>query len=118
MAAELGDAVRIVKVDTEAEPELSSQLQVRTKRGALFCPTQPTQLFAVPRPRAPLRPRFKAFRRSSSSPRRKTRLRWCAPRARAACRRGLYPDPLFAPLQRAEGLLPASTVMKIIKDEC
>jgi len=32
VAEELGDAVRIVKIDTEAEPELSSQLQVRTAR--------------------------------------------------------------------------------------
>jgi hypothetical protein len=29
VAAELGDAVRIVKVDTDAEPDLSSQLQAR-----------------------------------------------------------------------------------------
>ena len=32
VAEELGDAVRIVKIDTEAEPELSSQLQVRAAR--------------------------------------------------------------------------------------
>jgi len=29
VAAELGDTVRIVKVDTETETELASQLQVR-----------------------------------------------------------------------------------------
>lgn len=33
VAAELGPAVRIVKVDTDAEPDLSSQLQVRAGSG-------------------------------------------------------------------------------------
>jgi len=41
VAEELGDKVRIVKVDTEAEPELSSQLQVRAAIACTSVASQP-----------------------------------------------------------------------------